>query len=1245
MVKRSAIDLSHPATIALLVAFLVAVPSTVWALTAAQVLYVQTSPELDQFITRHTLIEIILRALLAGIVYMVIYRIQVGANRATTALRVSEERLRRITDNMLDLVSQTDMNGIIQYMTPSHRRVLDYTVEEQLGQSIFSLIHPSDVNTARLALQLSSARPSYQAVELRFRHQDGHYIWLEVTASLLTDQSQKPQGLILASRDISGRHSAQETLTRHARNLTALYDTALAINSQPNITTLLQAIVEQALKLAGTQLGGLYLVQVDGNTLELVANVPPKLEHVVLRIGEGLAGRVARSGTTLVVADYATWDGRADVFNAESWGRVLAVPLKLRGSIIGVLTVEDTEPGVFEDEVVRTIGLLADQAAIAIDNRRLYEQTQHELIERRQIHAALRESESRYRELIENVGEGISFTDVDETFIFANRAAQEIFGLPPERPLAGHNGRDFTDAATFRFIQQQTEIRRTGQVSTYEFSITRADGETRTLLWTARPRYGPNGRFLGVFSVFRDITERQQAEAELRQARNDLAHRNQQLTQILEASHSIRAFLNPDDVLHEIARAAYQSLGFLSIAVNIVDMTSGQMQVRAAMSEDGAMREILLGATYHWQQMTGLMQERYRHGRCYFVPQGEFDWEHDFEGPYYTSQPVASSAGSDAWQPHDTVFVPIELRNGEIVGLIWPDGPVDGRRPSEDTYRLLEIFANQAASAIEHSRLFEAERARRRELEAVYAASQQLTQSLDLTTVLNALLKAALQLVSAHQAALFLYDGQRLSFASALNEYGQNAPTTTVLRENGLTYTVARSGETIFVEDAAQHPLYNLGPTFDPPMLAIASLALRFELTVIGVMNVSYQQPHHFDESERRVLNVLAAQAAIALQNARLHQQVRTYAEDLELRVADRTTELDRQRRRLQAILDSAGEGIQIMDAAGQIEYVNPATTRITGYMVDETIGKTMRLLTSPLNPPAVVNELRQAMSHSRMWEGVVVNERKDGSLYDASVTVTPLTDTYNQLTGFVAVHRDVTRFRELDRLKDLFVSRIGHELRTPVANVKLYLELMERSTADRYPQYIQTLQRETDRLRRLIDGFLEMAQLDAGTQPMGLAPVNLNEILNDLLENQLTNAAARHLTLAAQPALDLPLVLTDRAWLAQAAGKIIDNALFYTPPGGSIVVSTNVCLMPAGTFVTLSVADTGPGIEAVEISHLFERFYRGEAARDFKVPGAGLGLSIAQGLVQQLGGRIAVDSQPGQGATFTIWLPVNTVD
>ncbi|MBP7687584.1 MAG: PAS domain S-box protein, partial [Thermoflexales bacterium] len=844
---------------------------------------------------------------------------------AEDALRASEERLRRITDNMLDMVSQTDAAGRLVYVSPSHVTVLGYPPDQLVGRSVFELVHPADLDMAMATYQTALANRSAGRLELRYQHANGDYLWIEIVGNPMYEADGTLTGVTLGSRDITARRQYDDVRTRHARDLAALYETTLAINEQPNLSSLLTTIIERALNLAGASMGGIYLLQADGQTLRLVANVPINLQHTQLRWGEGLAGRVVQTGAALMVPDYSTWEGRSPLFQSMNWGRILAVPLKLRGNIIGTLDVEDAEPGLFEDSTVRVISLLADQAALAIDNRRLYDQTRRDLIERRRIEEQLRDSEARYREVIENIGEGITVVDQAETVVFANPAAYSILGVEADQ-LVGRNLQIFTQPDAIGQIRPQTALRRVGQVSTYEVPIVRADGPLRTLLVTARPRFDADGRYLGAFGIFRDITERKQAEEDLTRVRNDLARRNEQLTQILEASNIIRSQLNLDRVLHEIAEAAYRSLGFRVIALNLVEPATNRMRIYAVIGADEAAQKTLDQAEYDWAVVGRLLQDRFRRGRCYFVPQGEFDWERDFSGPYHDVMPAPQSADADAWQPEDALIVPIELRSGEIAGLLWPDGPVDGRRPSADTLRLLEIFAAQAAIALETAHLFEAERARREEVEAV-------------------------------------------------------------------------------------------------------------------------------------------------------HQQVQQYAHLLEQRVADRTAELDRQRQRLQTVLDAAGEGIQILDTAGYTEYVNPATERLTGYPAADVLGRSSRfLLDESLSAIPAARDLVRAFHHGEAWQGELVNRRRDGTFYDTAITLTPLTDRAGTLIGFVAVHSDVTRFRELDRLKDQFVSRIGHELRTPAANIKLYLELLERSKPERYPPYVQTLHREADRLRRLIDGFLEMA-------------------------------------------------------------------------------------------------------------------------------------------------------------------------
>jgi signal transduction histidine kinase len=272
-------------------------------------------------------------------------------------------------------------------------------------------------------------------------------------------------------------------------------------------------------------------------------------------------------------------------------------------------------------------------------------------------------------------------------------------------------------------------------------------------------------------------------------------------------------------------------------------------------------------------------------------------------------------------------------------------------------------------------------------------------------------------------------------------------------------------------------------------------------------------------------------------------------------------------------------------------------------------------------------------------WQGELINCRKDGVLYDLALTLTPIHNEQGELTGFVGVYRDISRLKELERLKDQFVTRIGHELRTPVANVKLYLDLLERGKPERRAQYLQTLNSETVRLRKMVDGFLEISELDAGAEPVRPVALDLNHLVTDLIAGQQALAGQRGLVIDVHSDPDLPWVLVDRMMIDKALTNVLTNALDYTPRGGRITVSTARRQHDECEWITVSIQDTGPGIAPEEVAHVFERFYRGKASGNFTVPGAGLGLSICKIILDKLGGRITVESPAGQGATFTIWL------
>jgi PAS domain S-box-containing protein len=454
----------------------------------------------------------------------------------------------------------------------------------------------------------------------------------------------------------------------------------------------------------------------------------------------------------------------------------------------------------------------------------------------------------------------------------------------------------------------------------------------------------------------------------------------------------------------------------------------------------------------------------------------------------------------------------------------------------------------------ERKRIEAAEHQRNAELEALRQAGLQLTASLDLKTVLETILANALKLITADDAHIFLYRDERLYFGAALqaNPERDGPRIYHEPRSNGLTYAVAHSGQRIVVADTNRHELFRTWHWGG----AIVGLPLRIGSEVRGVMNVAFVTPHHFEADELRVLELLADQATIAIENARLYEAVSRHAEDLERRVAERTAELVQREAALQAANESWRTAAQ--------------------------------------------------------------------------------------------------KLTEFDQFKTQFLSNVSHELRTPLTNIKLYLSLLQNGKPGKHPHYLATLQREVNLLQALIEDLLHLSRLDLNEVQPAPDPLDINQFMTTLAADRVALIATRGLTLTVQTQPDLPTVLGDARLLTQVFTNLMTNAMNYTPSGGSITLSTETrswraeaelppAMDAARVWVTVSVSDTGPGISAEDQAHLFERFYRGTAARQSDVPGTGLGLAISDELVRRHGGRITVASEPGAGSTFTVWLPAGS--
>ncbi|MCP4419619.1 MAG: PAS domain S-box protein [Chloroflexi bacterium] len=230
------------------------------------------------------------------------------------------------------------------------------------------------------------------------------------------------------------------------------------------------------------------------------------------------------------------------------------------------------------------------------------------------------------------------------------------------------------------------------------------------------------------------------------------------------------------------------------------------------------------------------------------------------------------------------------------------------------------------------------------------------------------------------------------------------------------------------------------------------------------------------------------------------------------------------------------------------------------------------------------------------------------------------------------------TRLKELDQHKDKFIEDMSHELRTPLTTLKMYLELLERGKPEKQAKYMDILRQTAQRLIKFSEGVLTITRLNLYKDDIDAIPLDLNNIIANVIQQQQHVADKAGLQLMFIPHTPLPHIMGERSQLYKVVVNLLQNSLNYTPEG-QIQVST--FFDETRQQICLQTSDTGIGIEEDELPFLFDRFYRGQHVGQFNIPGIGLGLTVVKEVVELHGGSVDVESQRGQGSTFRVWLPV----
>ena len=342
------------------------------------------------------------------------------------------------------------------------------------------------------------------------------------------------------------------------------------------------------------------------------------------------------------------------------------------------------------------------------------------------------------------------------------------------------------------------------------------------------------------------------------------------------------------------------------------------------------------------------------------------------------------------------------------------------------------------------------------------------------------------------------------------------------------------------------------------------------------------------------------------------------------------------EKQKLESLFSGMSEGVMVLDTETRIESVNRGMEEMTGRPRGEVIGKTLLEAFRNL-------ELHDALERFRERKENVYEEigLGDDCSVVMDVTISAVREESGGYRKIMLVFHDVTRLKKLERIRTDFVANVTHEIRTPLTAIIGFAETLQQGTFEN-PEtarnFLRTIRENAERLNRLVDDLLTLSSLELGEAKLHPEGLRIEEALDQVLAVIEARAEEKGLTIRKEIAGELPLIRADRDRLAQILINILDNAIKFTPAGGTIAIAA---LLGDEDCLTVRIVDTGVGIPKGEIPRLGERFYRPDRTRSREQGGTGLGLSIVKHLMTAHGGRVIIDSTLGHGTTVSLHFPI----
>jgi two-component system phosphate regulon sensor histidine kinase PhoR len=346
---------------------------------------------------------------------------------------------------------------------------------------------------------------------------------------------------------------------------------------------------------------------------------------------------------------------------------------------------------------------------------------------------------------------------------------------------------------------------------------------------------------------------------------------------------------------------------------------------------------------------------------------------------------------------------------------------------------------------------------------------------------------------------------------------------------------------------------------------------------------------------------------------------------EMSARLKELVEAISEDRARLTTILDNMADGVIMTDVEGNISLANRAAAKLFNIKDAEN-----KPLIEAVRDHEVDEVLKLCLKTAQTQ---AANYESGTSKRYLRVIAIPIAHS-----GVLLLFQDLTELRDLQTTRRELIGNISHEFRTPLAGIKAMVETLSGGAVDDKKaarDFLTRIDSEVDRLTQLVAELTELSRIETGTAELKLEPVNINDLVEEVIAQLSPQAERQKLTITRELAADLPPVPADRGRVRQVITNLAHNAIKFTPPGGKIKIITRTI---EGSAV-VDIADTGIGIPKEDLPHVFERFYKGDKARAGE--GTGMGLAIAKHVIEAHGGNIRVESEEGKGATFSFSLPL----